>query len=261
MLQPYAARLQALMERLDHENPFKALAEEGQAPKEFVSLALSVSELPAGEIAALLDKVIAADKSGEKNSLDLQHMQETFSKLEKQIHSLGKDIQSFAKKKVRVPAPLPPDLQVALRNEAARLERDITAVGARVIKGHDLQVLREAKVPADTIAAIVRDNPKQKDVDTLTERLKKIRRLLTESAAAAKLGERQSSLYGFTSAARELLNPILDPLVMHQLSEFAQPILKEFAKPNLKAHPSHHARRAPAGTRTRARGSLPRRKD
>jgi|SRR5450631_4608478 hypothetical protein len=49
LLQPYAAILQALLERLDHENPFKALAEEDQAPKEFVSLARSVSELPVGE--------------------------------------------------------------------------------------------------------------------------------------------------------------------------------------------------------------------
>jgi hypothetical protein len=177
--------------------------------------------------AALLDKVIAANKSGAKNSLDLRHLQETFAKLEKQVRSLGKDMQSFAKKGVRVPAPLPPDLQEALREEAARLERDITAVRTRMIKEHDLRILREAKVPADTIAAIVRDNPKQKDVDTLKGRLEKIRRLLTDSAAAAKLAERQSSLYAFTSAARELLNPILDPLVMHQLSEFAQPILKK----------------------------------
>jgi hypothetical protein len=129
LLQPYAATLQALLERLDHENPFKALAEEDQAPKEFVSLARSASELPAGEIAALLDKVIAANKSGEKDSLELQHMQETLARLEKQIRSLGKDIQSFAKKGVRIPAPLPPDLQEALRVQAARLERDIT--GAR----------------------------------------------------------------------------------------------------------------------------------
>jgi hypothetical protein len=226
LLQPYAAILQALLERLDHENPFKALAEEDQAPKEFVSLARSVSELPAGEIAALLDKVIAADKSGEKNSLDLRHMQETFAKLEKQIRSVGKDIQSFAKKKVRIPAPLPPDLQEALRLEAARLERDITALRARMIKEHDLRILREAKVPADTIAAIVRDAPKQKDVDKLTGQLEKIRRLLRGSAVAAKLAERRNSLHAFTSAARESLHPVLDPLVMQQLSEFAQPILE-----------------------------------
>jgi hypothetical protein len=226
LLQPYAALLQALLERLNHENPFKALAEEDQTPKEFVSLAQSVSGLPAGEIAALLDKVIAADKSGERNSLDLQYMQETFAKLEKQIRSLGKDIQSLAKKGVRVPAPLPPDLQEALRVEAARLERDITALRARMIKEHDLRILHEAKVPADTIAAIVRDAPKQKDVDKLIEQLEKIRRLLTDSAVAAKLDERRNSLHAFTSAARESLHPILDPLVMHQLSEFAEPIFK-----------------------------------
>lgn len=225
-LRPYAATLQALLERLDHENPFKALAEEDQAPKEFASVAWSVSKLPAGEIAALLDKAIAADKSGEKDSLDLQHMQETFAKLEEQIRSLGKDIQSFAKKRVRVPAPLPPDLQDALRVEEARLERNITALRARMIKEHDLRILRKAKVPADTIAAIVRDAPKQKDVDHLTGQLEKIRRLLTDSAAAAKLAERQSSLHAFTTAARESLHPILDPLVMHQLSEFAKPVLK-----------------------------------
>ncbi|MBZ5625231.1 MAG: hypothetical protein LAQ69_41995 [Acidobacteriia bacterium] len=226
LLQPYAARFQALLERLDYENPFKALAEEDQAPKEFASLARSVSELPAGEIAALLDKVIAADKSGEKNSLDLQHIQETLAKLEEQIRSVGKVTQSFAKKRVRVPAPLSPDLQGALRVEAARLERDITAVRARMIKEHDLRILREAKVPADTIAAIVRDAPKQKDVDNLTGQLEKIRRLLTDSAVAAKLAERRNSLDAFTSAARESLHPILDPRVMHQLSEFAQPIFK-----------------------------------
>ncbi len=226
LLQPYAARLQALLERLDHENPFKALAEEDQAPKEFVSLALGLSELPAGEIAALLDQVIAADKSGEKNSLDLQHMQETLAKLEKQIRSLGKNIQSFAKKGVRIPASLPPDLQGALRMEAARLERDITAVRARMIKEHDLRILREAKIPADTIAAIVRDAPKQKDVDNLTGRLEKIRRLLRDSAVAAKLAERQNSLHAFTSGAGESLRPILDPLVMNQLIEFARPILE-----------------------------------
>jgi hypothetical protein len=227
LLQPYAASLQALLERLDHENPFRALAGEDQAPKEFVSLARSVSALPAGEIAALLDKVIAADKSGEKNSLDLEHMQETFATLEKQIRSLGKDIQSFAKKKgVRFPASLPPDLREALRVEAARLEREIIAVRARMIKKHDLQILHEAKVPADTIAAIVRDAPKQKDVDKLTEQLEKVRSLLTDSATAAKLDERLNSLHALTSAARESLRPILDPLVMNQLIEFAQPILE-----------------------------------
>jgi hypothetical protein len=226
LLQPYAATLQSLLERLDHENPFKALAEEDQAPKEFASLARSVSELPIGEIAALLGRVIAAGKSGKKNSLDLQHMQKTLATLEKPIRSLGKDIQSFAKKRVRVPAPLPPDLQQALRVEAARLERDITSVRARMIKEHDLRILREAKIPADTIAAIVRDAPKQKDLDTLTGRLENVRRLLTDSAAAAKLAEQQHSLDAFTSAARESLHPILDPLVMHQLTEFAQPIFK-----------------------------------
>jgi hypothetical protein len=224
LLQPYAAILQALLERLDHENPFKALAEEEQVPEEFASLAQSVSELPAGEIAALLDKVIAADKSGEKNSLDLEYMRETLVKLEKQIRSLGKDIQSFAKKRVRVPAPLPPDLQEALRVQAERLERDITTVRARMIKEHDLRILREAKVPTDTIAAIVRDAPKQNDVDELRGRLAKVRRLLADSAVAAKLGQRQNSLHAFTSAARESLHPILDPLVMQQLIEFAQPI-------------------------------------
>ena len=226
LLQPYAATLQALLERLDHENPFKVLAEEDQAPKEFASLARSVSELPAGEIAALLGKVIAAGKSGKKNSLDLQHMQKTLTTLEKQIRSLGKDIQSFAKKGVRIPAPLPPDLQGALRVEASRLEQDITSVRARMIKENDLRILREAKVPADTIAAIVRDAPKQKDVDTLTGQLENVRRLLTDSAAAAKLAEQQHLLDAFTSAARESLHPILDPLVMHQLTEFAQPIFK-----------------------------------
>lgn len=226
-LQPYAARLQALLERLDHENPFKALAEEDQTPKEFASLARSVSELPAGEIAALLDKAIAADKSGEKNSLDLQYIQETLAKLEKQIRSLAKDIQSFAKKGVRIPAPLPQDLQEALRAEAARLERDITAARARMLKEHDLRILREGKVPADIVAAIVRDAPKQKDIDELTRQLEKIRALLRDSAVAAKFGERRNSLHAFTSGARESLRPLLDPLVMNQLIEFARPILEQ----------------------------------
>jgi hypothetical protein len=227
LLQPYAAKLQALLERLDHENFFKALAEEDDAPEEFASLALSISKLPAGEIAALLGKVIAADKSGEKNSVDLKQLQDMVASLEKHIPPLGKHIQSFVKKRVRVPAPLPADLQEALRAEAVRLERDINALSARTIKDHDLRILREAKVPADTIAAIVRDAPKQKDVDHLTKRLEKIRRLLADSAAAAKFAARQNSLRAFTKAARESLHPILDPLSMQQLIEFAQPIFND----------------------------------
>jgi hypothetical protein len=226
-LQPYAARLQALLERLDQENFFKALAEEDQAPEEFASLALSISKLPAGEIAALFDKVIAAEKSGEKDSVDLKQVQDIVASLGKHIPSLGKDIDSFVKKRVRVPALLPADLHEALRGEAARLERDINALSARMIKDHDLRILHEAKVPADTIAAIVRDAPKQKDVDHLTGRLEKIRRLLAHSAAAAKFADRQNSLSAFTKAARESLHPILDPVSMQQLIEFAQPIFTD----------------------------------
>jgi hypothetical protein len=226
LLQPHAGSLQALCERLNRENPLTAMAEEAHAPKELVSLARSVSELPAGEMADLLEKVIAADKSGDKNSLDLQQMKKTLAGLEERIRSLGKEIQSFAKKKVRVPAQLPPELEGALSAEAARLERDITRARARMIKEHDLRLLRSAKVPADTIAAIVRDAPKQKDVDMLTDQLEKVRRLILDSAAAAPLAARRDSLHAFTSAARESLHPILDPLVMRQLSEFAQPIFK-----------------------------------
>jgi hypothetical protein len=95
-----------------------------------------------------------------------------------------------------------------------------------MIKEHDLRLLRGAKIPADIIAAIVRDAPKQKDIDELTRQLEKIRRLLRDSAVAAKLGERRDSLHAFTSGARQSLRPLLDPLVMNQLIEFTQPILE-----------------------------------
>ena len=80
----------------------------------------------------------------------------------------------------------------------------------------------------------MRDAPKQKDVDKLTGRLEEIRRILRDSAAAAMLAERQNSLNAFTSAARESLHPILDPLVIYQLIEFAQPIFKHGNRPGRK---------------------------
>jgi hypothetical protein len=225
LLQPHAAAAQALLERLDRDNPFGALARETEAPDEFVSLARRFAELPVGEVAALLDAAIAADK-GDEDALDLERMRDVLARLNEQVQSVGEGTREFAEARVPLPAPLPADLQKALKTEEARLERDLAAVRARMIKEHDLRILRNANVPPDTIAAIVRDAPKQEDIDQLTGQLEDLRRLLAVSADAAGLAERLQRLESLASAARELLGPILDPIVMQELRDFAQPIFE-----------------------------------
>ena len=163
LLQPYAAPARALLDRWDRDNPFEALAAETAAPDEFVSLMQRISELPIGEIVAVLDAAIAADK-GNGDLPDPDRTTEVTSKLEAQARSLGESIDAFAKARVPLPAPLPSEIQRVVRAEEARLERDLAAARARMITEDDLRILRDANAPSDRIAAIVRDAPSQEHI-------------------------------------------------------------------------------------------------
>lgn len=225
LLQPHAAGAQALLDRWDRNNPLEASAVETVAPDEFVSLVNRLSELPVREVADLLEAAIAADR-GDEAAPDLKRTTDVLSKLDAQVRSAVEEIQAFAKRDVRLPAPLPSDLHEALKAEEARLERDIAAARARMLTEHDLQILRKAKVPRDTVAAIRRDAPTQDQIDQLTTRLEELRGLLADSADGARLAEQLEPLEAFTRAARGLLGPILDPMVVQELHDLAQPILE-----------------------------------
>jgi hypothetical protein len=225
LLQPYAADAHALVDRWDQDAPLEPSAVKSVAPDEFASLVRGFSELPVGEVAALLDAAIAADKEGEA-APDVKRAAGVVSKVEKQVASAVEDIEAFAKHDVTFPAPLTSEVQEAVKAEVARLERDIAAARARMVTKHDLQVLRKAKVPRDTIAAIQRDAPTQNQIDELTKQLEELRQLLAASADGARLAEQLEPLEAFTTSARELLGPLLDPMVVQQLHDFAQPILQ-----------------------------------
>jgi hypothetical protein len=225
LLQPYAADAHALLDRWDQDAPLEPSAVKSVAPDEFASLVRSLSELPVGEVAGLLDAAIAADKEGEA-APDVKRAASVVSKVEKQVGSAVEDIEAFAKQDVTLPAPLPSELQEAVKAEVARLERDIAIARARMVTKHDLQILRNAKVPRDTIAAIQRDAPTQDQIDELTKQLEELRQLLAASAHGARLAEQLEPLEAFTTSARELLGPLLDPMVVQQLHDFAQPVLQ-----------------------------------
>ena len=225
LLQPHAADAQALLDRWDREPPVDAAAVKSLAPDEFASLVKGLSELPVGEVAALLDAAIAADKEGVA-APDLKRTTSVVSKVEEQVGSAVKDIEAFAKRKVALPAPLPSELEQAIKGEVARLERDIAAARARMLTKHDLEMLRKAKVPKKTIAAIQRDAPTQDQIDELTTQLEELRELLAASADGARLAEQLEPLEAFTASARELLAPLLDPMVVQQLHDYAQPVLE-----------------------------------
>ena len=225
LLQPHAAGAQALLDRWDRNNPLEASAVETVAPDEFVSLVNRLSELPVREVADLLEAAIAADR-GDEAAPDLKRTTDVLSKLDAQVRSAVEAIQAFAKRDVRLPTPLPSDLHEALKAEEARLERDIAAARPRVLTEHDLQILRKAKVPRDTVAAIRRDAPTQDQIDQLTTQLEELRGLLAASADGARLAEQLEPFEAFTRGARGLLGPILDPMLVQQLHDLAQPILE-----------------------------------
>lgn len=224
LLEPYAARAQALLDRWDQDDPLDALALEVTAPEELVSLATRVSELPVGEVAELLDAAIAAQKGGERGALDLQRATEVLSKLDAQIHSASEEIQGFAREPTGLPVPLPSELRQALKREQVRLERDLAVARARMLTKHDLEILRRAELPRDRIAAIVRDAPMQDDVEQLATQLAELRRLLASSADGAQLAERLDSLDVLANTALDLLGPILDPMFVEQLNKLAKPL-------------------------------------
>jgi hypothetical protein len=225
LLQPHAADAQALLNRWDREVPLDAAAVKSLAPDDFASLVKDLSELPVGEVAGLLDAAIAADKEG-ASAPDLKRTMSVVSKVEEQVGSAVKDIEAFAKRKVTLPAPLPSELEEAIKGEVARLERDIAAAGARMLTRHDLEMLRKAKVPKKTIAAIQRDAPTQDQIDELATQLEELRELLAASADGARLAVQLEPLETFTTSASELLGPLLDPMVVQQLHDFAQPVLE-----------------------------------
>ena len=231
LLQPHAAGAQALLDRWEREDPLDASGLGTAAPDEFVALLNSVSELPVGEVAALLEAVIAADK-GDEAALDPGHMTDVLSKLDAQIQSASEDIQGFAKRRVPLPAPLSSELEQALRTEEARLERDLAAARARMLTERDMRLLREANVPGDTIAAIVRDAPAEAEIDQLATQLEELRQLLAASVDGARLAEQLDPLEALTSAARGLLAPILDPRMVARLEDLAQPLLEPDDRPS-----------------------------